>query len=164
MSEEYIIHDHAVSTGSAERRPRSEKPAFIPRPLVQTNRAFLVVTITAGLLLHHAILLLPLITGLIGLVFRRNPVILAGRPFLHKSPDHYHWEDPSDQRFNQWIATILVSGSLLAFAAGYPVAGYVFGGMVILAAGIALLGFCVGCYIHFQYRQWQYKRSQGATE
>lgn len=164
MSEEYIIRDHAVRTESARQNRRKEKPTFIPRPLVQTNRTFLVITITAGLLLNHAILLLPLITGLIGLVFRRNPVILAGRPFLKKSPDHYHREDPSDLRFNQWIATILVALSIGAFAGGYPVAGYLFGGMVILAAGIALLGFCVGCYIHFQYRQWQYKRSQAASE
>lgn len=164
MSEQYIVHDQAVRTDAPRAEQQSEKPAFIPRPLVQTNRAFLVVTIAAGLLLHHAILLLPLVTGLIGLIFHRNPVILAGRPFLKKSPDHYHREDPSDQRFNQWIATVLVTLSILSFAARYPVAGYVFGSMVILAAGIALLGFCIGCYIHFRYRQWQYKRFQAASD
>lgn len=159
MSEEYILQDQAVRTEPARSGRQPGKPGFIPRPLVQVNRTFLVVTITAGLLFHHAILLLPLVLGLVGLIFRRNPVILAGRPFLKKSLDHYHREDPSDQRFNQWIATTLVSMSLAAFAVGFPVAGYLFGGLVILAAGIALMGFCVGCYIHFQYRQWQYQRS-----
>ena len=32
--------------------------------------------------------------------------------------------------------------------------------MVALASFIAILGFCVGCFIHFQARQYLYRRRQ----
>lgn len=130
----------------------------IPRPLVQANRAFLVLTIGAAFLLHPMILALPLAVGILALSARWHPVIIFGNRFLKKSPDHYRREDPEDQRFNQWIATVLLILASGSFLLGYQIPGYIFGGMVIVAAGVALSGFCIGCYIRFRYQQWRYRR------
>ena len=40
----------------------------------------------------------------------------------------------------------------------YTFVGYVFSIMVILAAGVALMGYCIGCTIRYRYMMWKYKR------
>lgn len=135
-------------------------PRTIPRPLVNANRVFLVMTVGAALLLQPLILLLPLGVGLIALITGWNPVIRIGRRYLQKNPEEYRQADPADQRFNQWIATTLIASAGISFLLGYPVAGFIFGGMVLLAAAIALAGFCVGCYLRFKVLQFRYHREQ----
>ncbi len=148
-----------ASGNTQQNRQHNRKPITLPRPLVQANRAFLVVTISLALLIGKALLVIPFLAGVIGLAFRWNPVMAVGRQFLRKEPSEYRREDPSDQRFNQWIATVLLGLSGLAFLTGFSTLGYLFSGMVILAAGVALAGFCVGCYIHYQIKQWQHRRA-----
>jgi hypothetical protein len=36
--------------------------------------------------------------------------------------------------------------------------------MVLLAAAVALSGFCVGCFIRFQWQQYQHKKRKQAAE
>ncbi|MGE7676337.1 DUF4395 family protein [Lysinibacillus sp. NPDC094403] len=36
---------------------------------------------------------------------------------------------------------------------------YVFKGMVVVAPSLVIAGFCIGCFLHFQLKQWQYRRS-----
>jgi len=161
MSTEHV-YDHRTT----EREPRhgressKSKGRTIPRPLVQTNRAFLVITILAALFISKPLLIIPLVTGLVSLVLWWNPVMAIGRSFLRKSPTEYRQEDRSDQRFNQGIATKLLTLSLGSFLFGAPIPGYIFSGMVVLAAGVALLGFCIGCYLHFKIRKWKFKLAQ----
>ncbi|WP_338448266.1 DUF4395 family protein [Niallia oryzisoli] len=39
-------------------------------------------------------------------------------------------------------------------------ARYIFTIMVATAAFIAILGFCIGCFILYQWKQYQYRRAQ----
>ncbi|MCL7749403.1 DUF4395 domain-containing protein [Halalkalibacter alkaliphilus] len=130
----------------------------IPKPLVQTNQAFIVITVLLSLLLSNWILLIPFIIGVITLVTKRNIIMVVGRKLLKKPKDKYILEDPDQQIFNQWIATICLGLSLLFFNVGFVKLGYVFSIMVLLAAGIALLGFCIGCTIRYRYMMWKHKR------
>ncbi|MCF7804900.1 MAG: DUF4395 domain-containing protein [Candidatus Marinimicrobia bacterium] len=152
-----IERDKPLEQPKSGKSNGQKKSSTIPRPLVQANRAFLDVTILAAFFIHPAILILPFLTGVSALAFRWHPVIKIGQRFLKKSPDEYRREDKADQRFNQWIATILIGLSLGAFSLGYQTLGYIFGGMVIAAASVALMGFCVGCYIRFKYMEWTYQ-------
>lgn len=129
----------------------------IPKPLVQLNQAFIVLTVALGLWMP-AILLLPFAVGVVTLTTRKNPVILFGKRFLTKPLNSYIPEDPEQQRFNQWIATISLGAALLFFAVHLTVLGYVFSLMVMAAAGTALMGYCIGCTIRFRYRMWKHKR------
>jgi hypothetical protein len=130
----------------------------IPKPLVQANQAFIVITVLLSLLLSNWILLIPFIIGVITLVTKRNIIMVVGRKFLKKPKDKYILEDPDQQIFNQWIATICLGLSLLFFNVGFVALGYVFSIMVLLAAGIAILGFCIGCTIRYRYMMWKHKR------
>lgn len=164
MAVEQVLKKEPADAGVARSAGSDAGQAkTIPRPLVQANRMFLVLSIGLALIVHEALLAIPLLAGITSLLFRWNPVIAFGRRFLRKPPSVYRREDPLDQRFNQTIATTLLALSIISFALGAPIIGYIAGGMVILAAGVALLGFCVGCYLRFRIQQWRHKRNQSST-
>ncbi|MER2113519.1 MAG: DUF4395 domain-containing protein, partial [Solibacillus isronensis] len=68
-------------------------------------------------------------------------------------------EDIGQQKFNSAIASICLAGGIVGFAFNWPVVGYSFTIMVAVASFVAILGFCIGCFMVFQYKQYQYRRS-----
>ncbi|MFD2329378.1 DUF4395 domain-containing protein [Cohnella sp. GCM10020058] len=56
-------------------------------------------------------------------------------------------------RFNNTLAVIFLSLAVLSFSLGWTIAGYAFAVMLLAAAGAALLGYCIGCTVYFQYKQ-----------
>lgn len=132
----------------------------IPKPLVQLNQLFILVTVLLGLLVSSYILILPLTIGIITLVTKSNPVILIGKRFLNKPGKDYPQEDKAQQLFNQWIATICIGLAILFFSIGINWAAYLFGSMVIAASGLALAGYCIGCTIRYRYIMWKHKVRQ----
>ncbi len=132
----------------------------IPKPLVQTNQAFIVSTVILSLLVHPAILLFPFAVGVYTLATKKNPVILFSRRFLKNPIASYLQEDRDQQLFNQWIATICLGLSLLFFSVGLPLLGFAFSIMVIIAAGVALMGYCIGCTIRYRYMMWKHNRTK----
>lgn len=136
----------------------------IPRPLVKTNQAFIVISVMASWLTgQYWILALPLTAGLSGLLFRYNPVLKLGAKFLKKERSAYVLEDFEQQQFNQSIAVFCLAGGLISFLAGWTIAAYIFTAMVAVAATVAILGFCIGCFIHYQWRMYTYRRSQKSS-
>ncbi|HSP21245.1 MAG TPA: DUF4395 family protein, partial [Planococcus sp. (in: firmicutes)] len=87
----------------------------IPKPLVQSNQAFIVLTVILALVFHKAILLLPFLIGAYTLITKKNPIIQFNKRFLKKPANQYVQEDREQQIFNQWIATICLGLSLLLF-------------------------------------------------
>ncbi|BCU82658.1 hypothetical protein JIR001_24410 [Polycladomyces abyssicola] len=134
----------------------------IPLPFVRTNQWMIVFTVLAALLFSQPwILVIPLLVGIISLSTGKNPAFWLASPFLSKPLDQYPAEDPDQQRFNQWISVICLAVSLIAFTLGWTTVGTVFAVMVALAAFIAILGFCIGCFIRYQYLQWKHRRQKG---
>ncbi|MBT2583312.1 DUF4395 domain-containing protein [Planococcus sp. ISL-109] len=132
----------------------------IPKPLVQLNQAFLVTTALAGLIIHPSILLVPFGIGVITLLTKKNPLIANSRRFLPKPPSAYAQEDRDQQLFNQWIATVCLGLALAFFALGMPSLATVFAAMVIIAAGVALMGYCIGCSVRYQLLMWKHRRTK----
>lgn len=136
----------------------------IPRPLVKTNQAVIVVSVLLTWLTGlHWILVLPLAAGALGVLFRYNPVIKLAAKFLRKEYSSYVLEDWSQQQFNQSIAVFCLAFGLVSFIAGWTIAAYIFTILVATAATVAILGFCIGCFIHYQWRMYTYRRKQGST-
>ncbi|MFI8574104.1 DUF4395 domain-containing protein [Rossellomorea aquimaris] len=132
----------------------------IPKPLVQLNQWFIVSTVAISWVFQiEFFILLPLMVGLSAKIFKFNPVIKAGRSFLKKELSSYPPEDADQQRFNNMIAVICLGAAIMSALAGWSTGFYLFSGMVFLAAIVALGGFCVGCFIRFQWKRFQYKRS-----
>lgn len=136
----------------------------IPRPLVKTNQAFIVISVLlAWITGANLILALPLAVGLAGLLFGYNPVIKLAANFLRKEPSSYLQEDWDQQQFNQSIAVFCLAAGLVSFLAGWTALGYIFTALVATAATVAILGFCIGCFIHYQWKMYSYRRKQAAS-
>ena len=105
-------------------------------------------------------LLVPFISGMLGLLFDFNPVMCIAKLFLKKEPKSYIPEDWEDQQFNQKIALTCLGIGFVCFTLGWNILGFVFTILVALAAFIAILGFCIGCFIHYQLKQYSYRRAQ----
>ncbi|HWR22197.1 MAG TPA: DUF4395 family protein, partial [Feifaniaceae bacterium] len=101
------------------------------------------------------ILLVPLLSGLSGLILGFNPVFQVARRFLRHPLSTYPQEDGADQRFNQILASSMLGISFFGFLIGFPVIGYIFSALVFAAALAALLGFCVGCFIRYQFLKYR---------
>ncbi|MEY9864840.1 CHASE2 domain-containing sensor protein [Peribacillus sp. B2I2] len=132
----------------------------IPRPLVRTNQWIILLSVATALLTGQIwILAIPLAAGLLGLFFNFNPVMRLAKLFLKKKPSDYIPEDHSQQQFNQAIAVVCLGLGLTSFLLGWNVIGYIFTLMVGMASLIAILGFCIGCFILYQWKQYSYRRS-----
>ncbi|WP_259758037.1 DUF4395 domain-containing protein [Lactococcus lactis] len=117
----------------------------IPRPLVRTNQTFIVLSVILAVVTHfYWILLLPILAGLSGILFEKNFIILIAKRFLKKKTSEYVLEDKSDLRFNQIIATVLLSASLISSITNHPILAIIFAAFVFLAASI--------CFKWFLYR------------
>jgi Domain of unknown function (DUF4395) len=55
-------------------------------------------------------------------------------------------EDPRLMRFNNTIAAMVLGGAQLAFLLGLESVGWGLSLAVAAAAGVALAGFCIGCF------------------
>lgn len=136
----------------------------IPRPLVKTNQSFIVLSVMLTWFTgQYWILTLPLAAGIAGLVFGYNPVLKLSARFLRQERSAYVLEDAEQQQFNQSIAVGCLAAGLLSFLAGWTVAAYLFTAMVAIAATVAILGFCIGCFIHYQWKMYTYRRKQGRS-
>lgn len=140
-----------------------EKPLFIPRPLVRANQWTILLCTVASWFISPWLLLIPLVCNVGGLLFNVNPVIKIGRLFLKKAPKDYIPEDVTQQKFNSCIAIICLLVGFIGFTVGLPIVGYIFTVMVALASGIAILGFCIGCFLFFQINQFKYRLKNKAT-
>lgn len=143
----------------------TSRTASIPKPLVRANQSVIVASVLISWVLSiwsdsfYLILLIPLLSGLSGLAFGVNPVFKIARRFLKKPAASYLQEDAADQRFNQILAVSMLSASLLSFMLDMPVLGYLFSAFVFTAALVALIGFCVGCFIRYQLMMRRTARS-----
>ena len=136
------------------------KPLSIPRPLVRVNQwTILLSVIITWVTGFYWILLLPLIANLSGVLFKVNPIIYFSKGFLKKDPSQYIPEDVDQQRFNSSIASFCLLLGFIGYVVAINALAYIFTIMVAVASFVAILGFCVGCFIHFQINQFKYRRS-----
>lgn len=136
------------------------KNSTIPKPLVTFNQWFILTTVLLSLATGlYFLMAFPLLAGLMGLLFKWNPVLIGARKLLSKPAGSYLQEDVAQLQFNQSIAVACLSLALFGFYSGFVVIGFAFAIMVAVASGVALMGFCVGCFIRFQWQQYRYRRT-----
>ncbi|MEQ2465045.1 DUF4395 domain-containing protein [Niallia hominis] len=132
----------------------------IPQPLVRTNQWIIFLSVLLSLFMQqYWILLIPLLAGLGGLLFQWNPIMKLASLFLQKPRKEYRQEDWDQQQFNQIIAVVCLAVGSISFFLNWNIAGYIFTIMVGVASIVAILGFCIGCFIRFQWKRYQYNRS-----
>lgn len=132
----------------------------IPRPLVRLNQVFIAISSIAYIISgNNIILLFPILSCLSSLFLNFNPIMAFGKHFLRKPLNEYIQEDKAEQRFNQILAFSMLVLSYSFSLLSLNILSLVFASMVFIASTVAILGFCIGCYIHYQYHMWKYRRS-----
>lgn len=127
----------------------------IPYPIVAVNRGIIVGGVLLALwtdqpLLTTLVLALLLPAALFGR--KASPIFQIGSILFKEAIAHAPKEDQRVQRFNNIIAVVMLSAAQLAFILGAAWLGWVFSVAVAFAALVALCGFCVGCFLYFQFR------------
>lgn len=129
----------------------------IPMPYIKANQTGIVLFVIASFLLTPwllAALWLIQITGLLtGGGF--NLFIRAVKPWLKTQGKDTQAAELA--RFNNALAVIFLTFSVLFFALGWTIASYVFAFMLLAAASAALLGYCIGCTIYYQFKQLRHR-------
>ena len=149
-----------MPTVVSEARP---VPGGIPLPIVALNRWTLVTGIVIGFVVQQ-----PLLTTLLFLILlpavligqRASLIFQVGSRLLAAQNAGAEREDRRLMRFNNSIAVILLGLAQVAFALGVPVVGWTLSGLVAVAAGVALAGFCVGCFLYHQLNLFRYRLRQ----
>ena len=142
----------------------AEQNKGIPSPIVKLNRWVLVLGVVGGLLLQQ-----PLFTTVLFIVVlsavafgRRGSLIFqVGKRLLAKSnaaaQREDEVEDPGLMRFNNTIAAVVLGGAQLAFLFGQNVVGWALSLAVAVAAGVALAGFCLGCFLYLRFKMYRHR-------
>ena len=131
-----------------------------PLRYVKANQTGIVTFVIIGLALQQPWVIAALwVIQIVGLLTegRFNPfVAVAERLFPVKGS--FETQAVVLQRFNNTLAILFLTISLILFAVGWQVAGIVVSLMLAGAAGAALLGYCIGCTIYFQFKQLTARR------
>jgi hypothetical protein len=132
----------------------------IPKPIVTLNRSILLTGVVAALILQQPLITTALFVILLPAVLfgqKASLIFQVGKRVLAQQCATAEREDRRVQRFNNSIATVLLGLAQLGFLVGSPIIGWVFAGMVGIAAGVALAGFCFGCFLYYQFKLQRYR-------
>ncbi|MEB1808638.1 MAG: DUF4395 domain-containing protein [Bacillaceae bacterium] len=131
----------------------------IPKSYVRANQYVMVIlTIVSILLQNVSLLALTLLIVILPLLFGpKANITFKVAKMLIKDVSNEETEAAELQRFNQTIAASLLGISLIVLLTTGHWFGWVLVGMVTVAASVALLGFCVGCFIYFQFKKMKYE-------
>lgn len=137
----------------------------IPMRYVKANQTGIVLFVIVSLLLQQPWILAALwVIQVAGLLTegRLNPfVAIAKRLFPYRGSGETQAVEL--QRFNNVLAILFLTLSLLSHAIGWTIAGITFSAFLLIAASVALLGYCIGCTIYFQFKQFLARRRIKAT-
>ncbi|MCR8631780.1 DUF4395 domain-containing protein [Paenibacillus radicis (ex Xue et al. 2023)] len=129
----------------------------IPVPYVRANQAGIVLFVVLAIVLQQPVFIAAIwAIQVIGLWrgFRANLIVRLATPFLASRVAGAQTESAELLRFNNSIAVILLTISLFCFWVIHSaVAGYIAAAMVAIAALIAICGFCVGCFLYYQFKK-----------
>ncbi|BBH21052.1 hypothetical protein Back11_23970 [Paenibacillus baekrokdamisoli] len=132
----------------------------VPIIYVKANQTGIILFVILSLLLQQPWLLAVLwIIQAAGLLTKGkgNLFVSLAKTFLHPSSGS-EMQAVELQRFNNILAVIFLSFALGGFALDLRIVGTAFALMLVAAAGAAPLGYCVGCTIYFQYKQFIARR------
>jgi hypothetical protein len=129
-------------------------------PIVKLNRW----TLLTGVVLAFALQQPLITTALFVILFfavlggqRYSLIFQIGKRVLSRQIVGAETEDRRLMRFNNSIALILFGLSQVAFLFNVGWLGWAFSLMVAGAAGVALAGFCFGCFLYFQFKLNRYR-------
>jgi hypothetical protein len=134
---------------------RRDCEALIPNAIVRLNRWTIVVGVALAFALRAPLITTALfvLVALAATFGRRASLIYrVGTLVLKPALDAPDGEDPRLMRFNNTLAAGFLGLAQIAFLAHAALIGWTFCALTALAAVVALAGFCVGCFLYYQFK------------
>lgn len=131
----------------------------IPMHYVRANQSGILLFIIATVATGQPLLLgIPLIVQIISRTYgiKYNVFVRLLAPLL---PQSSKTEARELLRFNNLLAILFLVGSLVFFVTGIEIVAYMFLAMLTIAVVLALSGFCLGCFMYFQWKQFRARQS-----
>ena len=132
----------------------------IPIPIVKLNRSVLLAGVATAISFQQPLVITALFLIILSAVLfgRKGSLIffIGSRLFAQQNLNSAT-EDPRLMRFNNSIAALLLGSAQIAFLSGAPLVGWIFSGIVAIAATVALAGFCFGCFLFYQFNLQRFK-------
>jgi len=130
----------------------------VPLHYVRANQSGILISIiAAGLSGLWFLLAIPFAVQIISRTYgvKYNAFVRLLAPLLPRSKKT---ESRELLRFNNLLAILFLLGALISFAFRAEIVGYLFVAMLTVAVVLALSGFCLGCFIYFQWKQFRARR------
>ncbi len=129
----------------------------IPFHHIRANQSGILLSVMATVVFQqYWILILPFIVQIISRTYgiRYNAFVRLLSPLF---PVSTKTESRELLRFNNLLAIMFLAVSLGAFAFNFTIVAYTSLIMLTIAVVLALSGFCLGCFMYFQYKAWRSK-------
>ena len=130
----------------------------VPLHRVRGNQLGILLCVVITMLTQQLwILILPLAVQLTSRTFgiRYNLFVRVFSPLISVSSKT---ESRELLRFNNLLAILFLVITLTAHALHIPIVAYISLGMLTVAVALALCGFCLGCFMYFQWKQFIAKK------
>lgn len=130
----------------------------VPLHRVRGNQLGILISVIAAFITQELwILLIPLAVQLISRTYgvKYNVFVRLFSPLFPKSTVT---ESRELLRFNQLLAILFLTLALIGYAIGSTVFSTIFLGFLTAAVILALFGYCPGCFIYFQWKQFLARR------
>jgi hypothetical protein len=127
----------------------------IPLPIVRLNRVVLVSGVLLAFVLQAPVIIAALFAVIAPAAIwgrRASLIFKIGSRLFAKQNAGAEQEDHRLMRFNNSIAALMLGGATVAFVLNVWTVGWILSFGVAAAALVALLGFCVGCFLYYQFR------------
>lgn len=134
----------------------------VPVPIVTFSRWVYAVTLVLGLVFQFSYgVTILLVLVLPGLLFGRkwNLIGRVGKKLLKKRLPGSETEDTRLLQFNNWLLVFMLLAAQVAFIAGLNLMAWVIVVAIIIVTGIALSGFCIGCFFYYHFKLYRYRFS-----
>jgi hypothetical protein len=134
----------------------------VPLHRVRGNQLGILLSVIATVLTQQWwILVLPLVVQIISRTYgvKYNLFVRLFSPLLPVSP---RTEARELLRFNNLLAILFLVITIAAHYLGLTLLSYISLGMLTAAVVAALSGFCLGCFMYFQYKQFRLRRAAKA--
>jgi fatty acid desaturase len=128
----------------------------IPLVYIKSNQTGIVIFTVSALLFRQPVLIFILLgIELAGLLFglKWNVFVQLSKLFIKDKFNKSKTQAAELTKFNNTLAVVFLLISTVFFIIGNNFAGYVFAGILSIVVVIALAGFCLGCFLYFQFKR-----------
>lgn len=163
MKQVILIHTQllGIIEGEFKVGNKQQKVNGIPNILIKVNQALIALTVLVSLIVDPRLLMIVFFVQLISYKYgmNYNLFVRLSTPFWRNKVNMKDVQAFELAKFNATIAVALLFVATLSAVLGWKLGAYIFGGMVAAAATAAVLGYCIGCTIYFQYKQFKARRA-----